>query len=344
MNHLTIRRPDDFHIHFRRGAILQEVVPFTSRVFARAMVMPNTDPPILNGEDVILYREEILTACKGHGFEPLMTFKITPETTVQDVRSAKGSGAIAGKLYPDGVTTGSEDGVRDFDALDPIFEEMAKQNLVLSVHGEMPAPVYCMDREGRFLDILRDIAQRHQNLRIVLEHISSANGVDTVLDLPTNVAGTITAHHLELTTDDILGDLLRPHNFCKPVAKRPEDRQALRQAAVGGTSKFFLGSDSAPHPQSKKECDGGCAGCFTAPFLLPILAEIFEEENALERFEPFVSQYGAEFYGLPLNTGSITLAKRWGAVQHLTYSVDDPLVPYGNGRTFKWQIDNVALP
>ncbi len=340
MNELTIRRPDDMHVHFRLGPMLQNVVPATANQFARALVMPNTDPPVLNGYSVRCYRQEINDAVEASfppekSFEPLMTFKITPQTTGDDVISAKAVGAVAGKLYPDGVTTNSTGGVRDFKALHPIFNEMSGQNLVLCLHGEHP-DAECMDRERRFVDeVFNELSYKFPKLRIVLEHISTEIGVEAVRRISSPlVAGTITAHHLELTHTDVFGGLLKPHLFCKPIAKWERDRDALLDAAMSGQPQFFFGSDSAPHLREMKECAEGCAGVFSAPVLMPLLAGIFDSNNALDKLEDFTSRFGAEFYGLPLNDGTITLVREECQVPQSYCGI----VPYRAGEILPWRV------
>jgi dihydroorotase len=329
---ISIRRPDDFHVHVRRGEMLLSVLPESARHFSRALIMPNTDPPILRAHDVVRYRRDIQAV--GTGIEPLMTIKLVPGTTAKDVIEARQVGAIAGKLYPDGVTTGSEGGVRDFRAMYPVFEAMERVGMVLCLHGEHP-DAFCLDREVAFLAELDAIAGTFPRLKIVLEHVSTAAAVRAVERLPGNVAATVTVHHLYLTLDDVIGGLLRPHFFCKPVAKRPEDREALIRAATGGNPKFFLGTDSAPHSRGKKECDGGCSGVFTAPVAMSALAAKFEERDALEKLEDFTSRFGAEFYGLPLNEGKLLLEKTpW----RVPYDYRCRVVPMYSGQTLEWRV------
>lgn len=312
MTTLRIRRPDDFHVHLRQGEMLRDVLPATALLFGRALVMPNTLPPVLTGEDAQNYESIIREAALRLGamdFRPLMTIKIVATTTPQTITDAKARGVVAGKLYPEGVTTNSEDGVREIRSLYPVFERMQAEGMVLCLHGETPG-VFCMNREAVFVRMtLQDLAGAFPKLRIVLEHVTTAEGVCTVKNLPATVAATITPHHLVLTLDDVVGDKLRPHHFCKPIAKTPRDRAMLIEAATSGSPKFFLGTDSAPHARDQKECASGCAGVFCAPVAMEVLAEVFEDHGAMEQLEAFTSVFGARFYGLPLNEGHVTLIK-----------------------------------
>jgi len=329
---ITIRYPDDCHVHLRQGAMLEVVAPATDRQFFRALVMPNTDPPILNVADAERYRQRILEARTS--FMPIMTIKLVPSTTPEIIREAKGM-VRAGKLYPEGVTTNSEDGVREISRLFPVFETMEKTGMVLCLHGETPG-AFTLDREKNFLETLFGISTTFPKLKIVLEHVTTADAVREVERLPDNVAATITVHHLYLTLDDIIGGTLRPHAFCKPVAKRPEDREALIAAATGGNPKFFLGTDSAPHPRGRKECDGGCAGIFSAPVAMQALTAIFERRGALAAMEDFASRFGAEFYGWPLSESRLTLVRKsWTAPEDW-----HGVVPFMAGQTLDWQIED----
>ncbi len=341
---LKIRRPDDFHVHLRQGEMLRHVVAATAVSFRRALVMPNTTPPIRTGADAMAYRERICAMAKEElgagmwGFQPLMTIKLLVSTTPEIVREAAKVGVVAAKLYPAGVTTNSDDGVHPADMLilGPVFEAMQDVDMVLCLHGEMPG-VFCLDREEKFLDTLRMIAKAYPRLRIVLEHVTTAAAVAAVALLPPTVAATVTAHHLVLTLDDVVGDRLRPHHFCKPIAKYESDRLALVAVVTSGNPKFFLGTDSAPHARGTKECDGGCAGVYTAPVAMEVLAEVFEQQAALDRLEAFTSTFGARFYGLPLNEGYIELVKE---------PVDVPkelpggLVPFRAGGKLSWLIQS----
>ncbi|HTM67921.1 MAG TPA: dihydroorotase [Candidatus Binatia bacterium] len=327
---IAIRRPDDLHLHVRQGAMLRAVLPATARRFGRALIMPNTDPPVLTASDAAEYRRAI--EAEAGGLEPLMAVKLVASTTPETIRACKGA-VVAGKLYPEGVTTNSADGVSDFARMYPAFEAMEQAGMVLCLHGETPG-VFSLDREKTFLETLRGIALAFPRLRIVLEHVTTADAVREVERLPDTVAATITAHHLFLTLDDVIGGSLRPHAFCKPVAKRPEDREALIAAATGGNPKFFLGTDSAPHLRGRKECDGGCAGVFSAPVAMEAYAAIFERRDALGRLEDFASAFGARFYGLSLNEGTLTLAREPWKVPPELHGV----VPFLAGETIDWRV------
>jgi dihydroorotase len=329
---ITIRRPDDWHVHLRDGALLAAVAPDTARHFGRALVMPNLTPPVRTGEEARAYRERVLTATAGADFTPLMTIKILPETTAECVQAAKATGVVAGKLYPQGVTTNSEDGWSEIEVLDGAFAAMEQAGLVLCLHGEAP-DAFCLDREERFVeDVLPALAEKFPKLRIVLEHVTTRAGVAMVRSLA-NVAGSITPHHLHLTLDDVIGGALRPHHFCKPVAKRPEDRDALIEAAIG-SDRFFLGTDSAPHTRPNKECASGCAGVYTAPIALGLTAEVFDAHGGLDALSAFTSERGARFYGVPLNEGHITLRRgAWPVPADFS-----GVVPMRAGETLAWQV------
>jgi dihydroorotase len=310
---LTIRRPDDFHLHLRDGAMLKGVLPETARHFARAIIMPNLVPPVVTGADAAAYRDRILAALPaGADFTPLMTLYLTEATDPEDVARAQAEGIVtAVKLYPAGATTNSASGVRDFDRVRGVLEKMAEIGLTLCVHGEVTDPaVDIFDREAVFIDrVLEPIRRATPGLRVVMEHITTVEGVAYVRSGGEDLAGTITTHHLVINRNHILAGGIRPHYYCLPVAKRESHRLALRAAAVSGDPRFFLGTDSAPHPDDLKEHACGCAGCFTAPNTLSILAEVFEEEGALVRLEAYTSVHGAAFYRLPPNEGTITLTK-----------------------------------
>ena len=339
---IVIRKPDDMHVHLRDGEMLDRVVKYTAQNFARALVMPNTTKPILTADDSINYRNEIWEACRVNGierFEPLMTIKLTAQTTPETIlRASRGGCVVAGKLYPEGVTTNSADGVRDVRTLFDVFATMQECGMVLCLHGETPG-VFSLDREGAFLATADRIAGLFPNLRIVLEHITTEEAVKWLTQYAThlgsgfpNVAATITPHHLFLTLDDVIGDKLQPHNFCKPIAKRATDRDALIKAAISGNPKFFLGTDSAPHLIENKECASGCAGVFNAPVALPLLAEIFEKHDALDKLEDFTSTFGSNFYALPSTRDEIEL-ERAESVIPMVYN---GVAPFRAGMPISW--------
>jgi len=315
---LTIQRPDDWHVHLRDGATLAAVLPFTARSFARAIVMPNLRIPVRTVEQALAYRTRILEALPAEAsFEPLMTLYLTAATDAQEIDRARESGAIYGvKLYPSRATTNSEQGVQSVEQCTAVLERMQHLDLPLLVHGEVARPeVDVFDRERIFLDeVLIPLHRRFPALRIVLEHITTRDAVQYVREAPGRIAATITAHHLLFNRNAMfLGSEgsagIHPHFYCLPVLKREPHRQALLQAVASGSPRFFLGTDSAPHPRSEKESACGCAGCFTAPVALALYAQAFEEAGALERLEAFASFNGADFYGLPRNGASVTLVR-----------------------------------
>lgn len=307
---ITLRRPDDLHLHLRDGALLSAVAA-GSRDFARATVMPNLVPPVTSAEAVLAYRERIVAALPADvDFKPLMTLYLTDETTPATIDSVADH-VVAAKLYPAHATTNSAAGVNDVVRLTPVLERMAERGLLLLVHGEVTDPqVDVFDREAVFLErVLDPLRRRVPELKVVLEHLSSAAAVDYVRAAGDGLAGTITAHHLVVDRNALLAGGIRPHYYCLPIIKRARDREALVAAATGGDARFFFGSDSAPHPDPRKLGPCGAAGCFTAPVALPILAHVFEEAGALDRLEGFVSAAGAAFYGLPPNAGTVTLER-----------------------------------
>jgi len=309
---LTIRRPDDWHLHLRDGAMLEGVVGWSADHIGRAIIMPNLVPPVVTGAEAAAYRDRILAALpEGARFEPLMTLYLTEATDPGDVAAAAASGLVkAVKLYPAGATTNSASGVRDFDKVRGVLARMAEIGLALCVHGEVTDPsVDIFDREAVFIErVLDPIRRRTPGLRVVMEHVTTRDGVDYVQG-GENIAATLTTHHLIINRNHILAGGLRPHYYCLPVAKRETHRLALRAAAVSGDPRFFTGTDSAPHSDPLKEAACGCAGCFTAPNSLSCLAHVFEAEGALDRLEGFVSLYGPAFYGLAPNEDRITLVK-----------------------------------
>lgn len=314
MSSLTIRRPDDWHLHLRDGAMLEGVIGDTSRHFARAIIMPNLVPPVVTSADARAYRERILKAIPaGDRFEPLMTLYLTEHTNPDDVEEGKRSGLItAVKLYPAGATTNSHGGVRDMEKAMPVLERMAKIGLPLCVHGEVTTPeVDIFDREKVFIDTVLDpLRKRLPELKVTMEHVTTEDGIEYIRSAERNLAGSITTHHLIINRNDILVGGIQPHYYCLPVAKRENHRQALRKAAVSGDARFFLGTDSAPHVDPLKECACGCAGIYTSINTMSCLAHVFEQENALDKLEAFASLNGPAWYGLPANEETITLVKR----------------------------------
>ena len=310
---ISITRPDDWHLHLRDGPMLKAVLPETARHFARALIMPNLVPPVISAQNAREYRDQILQAIPtGSDFEPRMTLYLTEDTDPDDLSEAYESGLIiAAKLYPAGSTTNSASGVRDFDKVRPVLERMAEVKCPLCMHGEVTDPkVDIFDREAVFIDkILDPIRQNTPGLRIVMEHVTTKEGVEYVLASDKNLAATITTHHLFINRNHILVGGIKPHYYCLPVAKRENHRLALCAAATSGDHRFFLGTDSAPHLDALKEAACGCAGCFTATNTMPLLAHIFEQENALSQLEGFSSRHGADFYGLPVNSGQLILEK-----------------------------------
>ena len=337
---LTIPMPDDLHLHFRDGDLLADTVSATAAVFKRAVVMPNLVPPVTQVEHAEAYRQRILRHAPA-GFEPLMTLYLTQSTSVETVRAAAAHPNIIGfKLYPSGATTNSDAGVTDIEALDHLFAVMAETQLPLLVHGEVTsADIDIFDREKVFIDRhLRPLLRRHPRLKLVLEHITTADAVDFVLAQGDNVAATITPQHLLMNRNDMLVGGIRPHNYCLPILKRRDHQLALRQAAVSGSKKFFLGTDSAPHAQSRKESACGCAGCYSAPAALPLYAEFFEQMQALDKLADFASGFGADFYGLPRNQQTVTLLRESWQVPDLVDTAIGPMVPYWAGANLHWQV------
>lgn len=336
MQNLTIRKPDDFHNHLRQGDMMTHLVKETAKVFARTNVMPNTLPPVRNAHDLQKYHEELKEV--GTDLKFLMTFKVLPETKPEMIPELKTAGAIAGKLYPLGVTTNSEDGVDDIEALFPTFSAMQEEGLVLCLHGEVPGE-HALEREQAFLPTLKTIHKNFPQLRIVLEHVSSKAAVEAVQELAETVAATVTVHHLVLTIDDVQdasGMINHPHHLCMPICKTEKDRKAIQEMIFSGHPKFFLGTDSAPHLKSKKESGHPPAGIYTTPVALPVLAELFESAEKLTLLEDFTSRYGAEFYHLPLNTTDITLRKESWTVPDEMFGV----TPFRAGESLNWRVED----
>jgi dihydroorotase len=342
MTQITLTTPDDWHLHFRDGDMLAETVPATARLFQRAIVMPNLVPPVTTAAMALAYRDRILAARpSGSHFQPLMTLFLTNNTSAQDIIDAKAAGIVAGKLYPAGATTNSDAAVKALDELFPIFEVMAQQGMLLLVHGEVTeAHIDIFDREKIFIDrYLSLIVETIPNLKVVFEHITTKEAAEFVAAASTNVAATITPQHLLLNRNDLLVGGVRPHNFCLPVLKRNIHQHALQAAVATGSSKFFLGTDSAPHEKHRKESACGCAGCYSAWSALELYAQVFDNLNALDKLEGFASLHGADFYGLPRNKGTVTLVKQqWIVPEEIILPNGNPIVPFFAGQTVNWKV------
>lgn len=338
---LTIRRPDDWHVHLRDGDMLAGVVGHTARQFARAIVMPNLSPPVLSAADARAYRDRIMAALpKGADFIPLMTAYLSDTTDADDLAAGHADGIFtAVKLYPAHATTNSAHGVTDIAALSPVLERMQAIGMPLLIHGEVTDPeVDIFDREAVFIDrILTGLVKEFPELKIVLEHITTKEAAEFVAAAPANVAATITPQHLHINRNALFAGGLRPHAYCLPVAKREGHRQAVRKAAVSGSPKFFLGTDSAPHAVHAKESSCGCAGIFNAPFALESYIAVFEAEGALDKFEGFASEHGPRFYGLPLNEGMVTLERTGVRVPDRIHAGGEAIVPFHAGETLGWR-------
>ena len=339
---LTIRRPDDWHLHFRDGATLEAVVPQTARQFGRAIVMPNLAPPVTTTALAAAYRERILAAVPaGTDFTPLMTAYLTDESDADDLAAGHADGVLtAAKLYPAGATTNSSHGVTDIANIMGVLERMAAIGMPLCVHGEVTtSDIDIFDREAVFIDrVLQPLVDRLPTLRVIFEHITTMQAVAFVDGAGPNVAATITPQHLHINRNDILVGGIRPHMYCLPVAKREQHRLALRAAATSGSAKYFLGTDSAPHHRHAKESDCGCAGIFNAPFALESYVTVFDEEGALEHFEAFASLNGPAFYGLAPNDARVTLEKAPIDVPAEVDGGDAAIVPFHAGETLSWRL------
>jgi len=342
MQQLTITRPDDWHLHLRDGALMQSVLPDTARQFARAIVMPNLRPPVTNTAQALEYRQRILAALPANAaFEPLMTLYLTDNTSVDEIRKAHESGIVhAVKLYPAGATTNSDAGVTDIRKTYSALAEMQRCGMPLLVHGEVTDPaIDVFDREAVFIErvmmpLLRDLP----GLRVVFEHITTRDAVQFVESAPDNIAATITAHHLLYNRNAMFSGGIRPHYYCLPVLKRELHRAALGVAAVSGSPKFFLGTDSAPHAQSAKETSCGCAGIYTAHAAMEFYAQAFEQLGALDKLEGFASFFGADYYRLPRNTDTITLRREDWQVPASVGFGEQRLVPLCAGETMMWKM------
>ncbi|MEK0163048.1 dihydroorotase [Phaeobacter sp. A36a-5a] len=341
---LTIPRPDDWHLHLRDGAMLKAVLPETARHFGRAIIMPNLVPPVVTGDQAAAYRDRILAALPdGMAFEPLMTLYLTEDTDPADVAAAHASGLVkAVKLYPAGATTNSASGVSNFDKVRAVLETMAEIGLPLCTHGEVTDhDIDIFDREAVFIDrVLDPIRKATPGLRVVMEHITTRNAADYVTSQDEDLGATITTHHLIINRNHILAGGIKPHYYCLPVAKREEHRLALRAAATSGHRRFFLGTDSAPHTDPNKLSACGCAGCFTAPNTMSLLAHVFEEEAALDKLAGFASEHGPAFYGLPVNADRLTLIKQDNAVvfPDQIKTADGPVTVFDPGFDVFWKV------
>lgn len=343
-NTLTIIRPDDCHIHLRDGAALKQTVQDAAKQFNRAIIMPNLVPPVKNTAQASAYRERIMSELPtGASFTPLMTLYLTDNTSIEDIKTAKESGIIyAVKSYPAGATTNSDSGITSFERIYPTLECMAELGLPLLLHGEVTRPnIDVFDREKYFIDEqLTLLVNKFPTLKIVLEHITTKEATDFVSEASSHVAATITVQHLLYNRNHMLMGGIRPHYYCLPILKRNLHQEALIKAATSGNPKFFLGTDSAPHPQHKKEGTCGCAGCYTAYAAIELYAEAFEAANALDKLENFASCFGPQFYGLPVNTNTITLIKKpWTAPLQLPFG-DDHVIPLRAGEIIHWQYLN----
>ncbi len=339
---LTLRRPDDWHLHLRDGDALRAVLPYTASRFGRAIVMPNLKPPVTTTAQALAYRERILQAlAPGARFEPLMTLYLTDRTDPAEVDQAKASGHVHGfKLYPAGATTNSEEGVTDIRRIDAVLARMAELGVILQVHGEVTNPaVDVFDREARFIDgVLAGLVSRFPTLRIVFEHITTRAAADFVRNCRPGVAATLTPQHLLMNRNALFNGGIRPHHYCLPVLKTEDDRRALLEVIASGDPRFFLGTDSAPHARNAKESACGCAGVFSAPAALELYAEAFEGIGALGRLEGFASEFGADFYDLPRNEERITLLREEWEVPACYPFGKELIVPLRAGEPVSWRI------
>ncbi|WP_373001828.1 dihydroorotase [Marinobacter sp.] len=338
---MTLTRPDDWHLHVRDGDILSDVVPATAACFGRAIIMPNLVPPVTTAADAMAYRERILAAAGGRAFEPLMTLYLTESMTPDTILEAKAAGVVAAKLYPAGATTNSDSGVKDIRNIYPVLEAMADCGMLLLVHGEVTdADIDIFDREKVFLErVLAPTLEAFPNLKVVLEHITTADSAEFVRQHGgDNLGATLTPQHLMYNRNHMLVGGIRPHLYCLPILKRNRHQQALRDAVASGDKRFFLGTDSAPHAKDRKEAACGCAGCYSAYGAIGLYADIFEELGILDKLEAFASFNGADFYGLPRNTDTITLVREpWTMAEQLPLS-DGTIVPLKAGETVNWRL------
>ncbi|HIP76669.1 MAG TPA: dihydroorotase [Psychromonas hadalis] len=344
MQQLSLSRPDDWHVHLRDNAVLANTVRDTARIMSRAIIMPNLLPPVTTTELAVQYHQRIQDVMpEGSNFTPLMTLYLTDKTTADEIKKAKASGLVyAAKLYPAGATTNSDSGVTSTDNIKEALLAMQEVGMPLLAHGEVThSDVDIFDREAHFLnDVLTPLVNEYPNLKIVLEHITTADAVTFVNNASDNVAATITAHHLLFNRNHMLVGGIKPHFYCLPILKRNIHQKALIEAATSGSSKFFLGTDSAPHTKQSKESASGCAGSYTAFAAIELYAEVFEDANALDKLEGFASFNGPDFYNLPRNTETITLQKQaWKIPESLTFG-DDEVVPVKAGEVLRWQVSS----
>ncbi|BES70908.1 dihydroorotase [Marinobacter nanhaiticus D15-8W] len=342
---LTLTRPDDWHLHVRDGEVLADTVPATARCFHRAIIMPNLVPPVVNAEQALGYRQRILDALPADtSFDPLMTLYLTEQTTPGDIREAKDAGVVAAKLYPAGATTNSASGVTDLRKIDDVLATMSECGMLFLVHGEVTDnDIDIFDREKEFLDrVLAPTRERFPELRIVLEHITTADSAEFVRNSDRNLGATITPQHLLYNRNHMLVGGIRPHLYCLPILKRQRHQQALQDAVASGDSRFFLGTDSAPHDTSRKESACGCAGCFSAPAAIELYAEAFDDLGALDKLEAFASFNGPDFYGLPRNTDTITLVREpWTQAASLPMG-SGSITPLRAGEAIRWRLQDRA--
>lgn len=341
-DHITIRRPDDWHVHLRDGAMLRAVLPWTAAQFARAIIMPNLTPPVTSAAAAAAYRDRILAARPpGSAFQPLMTCYLTDSTDPDEVERGHTDGIwVAAKLYPAGATTNAHHGVTDLNRIRKVLERMERIGMPLLIHGETTDPdVDIFDREAVFVDqILPPLLRAHPGLKMVLEHVTTIEAVDFVRAHEPLMAATITPHHLMINRTSLFQGGIRPHLYCLPIAKRERHRLALRKAATGGEASFFLGTDTAPHPAGAKEAACGCAGCFVGPTALQCYTQVFDEEGALDRLEGFASLHGPRFYGLPVNEATVTLRRGSTPMPEAIAVGDDRVVVFRGGAETTWTI------
>lgn len=343
---LTLTQPDDWHLHVRDDTIMRQVVPASAERFGRAIIMPNLTPPVTTADQALAYRERIRAAVpEGRDFEPLMTLYLTDNTTPAMIREAARAGVVACKLYPAGATTNSDSGVTDIRHIDAALETMADEGLLLLTHGEVTRPeVDIFDREKVFIDeVLAPLTERLPQLRVVMEHITTADAAQFVRSREQNLGATITPQHLLFNRNHLLGGGIRPHFYCLPILKRQRHQQALRDAATSGDPRFFLGTDSAPHNRERKETGCGCAGCYSAFAAIELYAQFFEEAGALDRLEGFASHHGPDFYGLPRNSRRLTLRREPHTIPEVLYAEGDPIVPLNAGSTLNWQLETGGM-